>query len=200
MKLVLLSLFLSFAVANTTTDPPPPAYTVTCTLGGDPCPTGSTCTQTETCGGLCLASQTFPPAIPCTMGNNGPCGLASTCTPTMVCPPTPTECLGQCIATAPPTGQPPLPSIPCIVGGNPCPQGSFCTQTMVCGGLCIPTPTPSPTVIPCGGHHNRHCPHGFKCVRQHGRDCNPEQECYRVCVKKRDDDDGDDRKGECWTD
>ncbi|KAK9428925.1 hypothetical protein V1505DRAFT_375544 [Lipomyces doorenjongii] len=127
------------------------------------------------------------------MGNNKPCGSASTCTPTMVCPPTPTECLGQCIATAPPTGQPPLPTLPCIVGGNPCPKGSFCTQTMVCGGLCIPTPAPAPTVIPCGGRHNRHCPLGFKCVRQHGEDCNPKQEYYRVCVKEDDEHDGVDR-------
>ncbi|KAK9371470.1 uncharacterized protein V1513DRAFT_455667, partial [Lipomyces chichibuensis] len=189
MKLVLLSLFLSFAVA-TTSSPPPPAYTVTCTLGGDPCPTGSICTQTETCGGLCLASQTFPAVIPCTMGNNKPCGSASTCTPTMVCPPTPTECLGQCIATAPPTAQPPPPSVACIVSGDPCPQGSFCSQTMVCGGLCIPTPTPipspSPTVIHCGGHHRRHCPAGFKCVRQHREDR------YRICVRKQHEDDCDD--------
>ncbi|KAK9241834.1 hypothetical protein V1506DRAFT_549456 [Lipomyces tetrasporus] len=153
MKLVLVSLLLSFAVAhNRPTTRPPPTFTVPCILGGDRCPTGSTCTQTETCGGLCLASQTLPPVIPCTIGNDTPCGSASTCTPTMVCPPTPTDCVGQCIATAPPTGQPPLPSIPCIVGGNPCPEGSFCTQTMVCGGLCIPTPAPSPSA---SGHCHR---------------------------------------------
>ncbi|KAK9319782.1 hypothetical protein V1517DRAFT_27774 [Lipomyces orientalis] len=176
MKLVLLSLILSLAVANSqTTTGPPPAFTVTCTLGGDPCPTGSTCTQTETCGGLCLASQTLPPVIPCTIGNNEPCGSASTCTPTMVCPSPPTECGGQCIATAPPTGQPPLPSIPCIVGGSPCPDGSFCTQTMVCGGLCIPTVAPSPTEIPCSRHRRPRCPHGFKCV----------------CVEKQQGDDDD---------
>ncbi|KAK9490667.1 hypothetical protein V1508DRAFT_424119 [Lipomyces doorenjongii] len=182
MKLILLSLFLSFAVANPVTTPPPSEFTVTCIVGGDPCPTGSTCTQTETCGGLCLTTQTFPPVIPCTMGNDGPCGSSSVCTPTMVCPPTPTECGGQCIALVPPT-PPPLPTIPCVLGGSPCPEGSICTQTMVCGGLCIPSAAPSPTDIPCGGYHKAHCPDGFKCVRTAGKG-------YRVCVKRDDDDDG----------
>ncbi len=113
----------------------------TCILGGDACPTGSSCTPTQTCGyvslndpvsglmlsfeppdkllvagdplftlfnkiyritclrvedsiltltmtnsGLCFTPTTLPPAIPCTVGNNGPCPTNSICTPTMICP------------------------------------------------------------------------------------------------------------------
>ncbi|KAK9429588.1 hypothetical protein V1505DRAFT_151179 [Lipomyces doorenjongii] len=182
MKLLGLLLFLSLVLADgSSTTAPPPEFTVSCILGGNPCPTGSICSQTETCGGLCLTTQTFPPVIPCTIGNNAPCGSASTCTPTMTCPPSPTDCLGHCIATAPPTGQPPLPSIPCVVGGSPCPQGAICTQTMVCGGLCIPTGAPSPTATPCGGN-NPPCPSGFKCVRRHDQGCSPGDSRQRFCV------------------
>ncbi|KAK9235243.1 hypothetical protein V1525DRAFT_410556 [Lipomyces kononenkoae] len=189
MKLVSLLLFVSLVLADgPTTAGPPAEYTVTCTLGGNPCPTGSMCSQTETCGGLCLTTQTFPPVIPCTMGDNAPCGSASTCTPTMFCPPSPTECLGQCIATAPSTGQPPPPSIACVVGGpSVCPQGSFCTQTMICGGLCIPTAAPSPTPTPCGGDYPP-CPNGYRCARHHDRGCSPGDRRQRFCVKNDEDD------------
>jgi hypothetical protein len=141
----------------------PPIFSVTCTLG-NPCPTGSICTQTETCGGLCLVTQVIPPVIPCTVGNNGPCPTGSTCTPTVICPPTSTSCGGQCIAT------PTTPVvISCTVGNNgPCPTGSTCTPTVFCpptstscGGQCIATPT---SLKPCVVGADD-CPSGSICTQ-----------------------------------
>jgi hypothetical protein len=138
-----------------------------CIVGGAPCPTGSTCTETSTCGGLCQSIYTPPPVVPCTVGEttNTPCGPSSTCTPTMVCTITGGPCGGQCIAkaTSPPSCTPgksnncptgstcastsggalcvatPAPTVPCVLGGNNCPPGSACTQTETCHGLCIQT-------------------------------------------------------------
>lgn len=176
LALVFATIPLALGWSSTTT---PPVFSVTCILG-NPCPTGSICTQTETCEGLCLVTQVIPPVIPCTVGNNGPCPTGSTCTPTVFCPPTSTSCGGQCIAT-------PTSLKPCVVGANDCPSGSICTQTMVCGGLCIPTSVPSPTSTarPCGGHHHKpDCPDDFKCVRHHGKICGPDSQCHGVCVPK----------------
>src|SRR5271168_2048671 len=147
MKLALLFAMIPLALGWPPTTAPP-ALTVACILG-NPCPTGSICTQTETCRGQCFASPTFPLVIPCTLGNNGACPTGSICTLTMSCPPTPTPCGGQCLAT-----QTFPPVIPCTVGNNvPCPTGSTCTPTMFCpstptpcGGQCIATPTLSPII------------------------------------------------------
>ena len=105
---------------------------------------GSQCTQTQTCGGLCLTSQI---KVPCTVGLATGCPPSSACTPTMSCLST-GSCGGLCIATIPNTTPAPLPTQHCVVGANDCPGGSFCTQTMICGGLCIPTQPPV-TQIPC---------------------------------------------------
>lgn len=120
-----------------------------CVIGGGNCPSGSTCTQTETCGGICATSSTLPPQIPCTVGAKSDCPVQSTCTPTMICPST-GACGGLCIHI--PT---PPPEIPCTMGGTSCPTGSTCTPTMYCpstpgcGGACIATPTPPPAPTPC---------------------------------------------------
>lgn len=155
-----------------------------CTLNDIPCSTGSICTQTETCRGLCLTSSTPIPNIPCTVGYNAPCPTGATCTPTMVCAAT-GACGGACIATnpPPPTSQPP-PSITCVIGADNCPTGSFCSQTMVCGGLCLPTgpvitPTPTPSSVLCGKKGPR-CPKDYKC--RLGRDCDDHFNCYGYCV------------------
>lgn len=110
-----------------------------CILNGNPCPTGSTCTPTQTCGGLCVTSFTPPPVVPCTVGNDKPCPTNAICTPTSVCQ-SPTPCGGQCIATTNPPTQP-LPTQPCVIGANNCPTDAYCTQTEVCGGLCKCNPT-----------------------------------------------------------
>ena len=187
---------LPFTLADrhrTTTAPPGPTYS-TCILGGyPPCPSGSICTQTETCGGLCIASPTSIVQIPCTVSQPG-CPTGSTCTPTMTCPTT-GACGGACIATAPvtiATTTVAAPSITCVVGANDCPGASFCTQTMTCGGLCIPTQpiqtftssTTSATSapLPCDGPHHLHCPYGYKCVRIHGTNSGPDSQCEGTCV------------------
>lgn len=131
MKLILLLCVLPVALSgyHSSSSPSSPSrsiYTVTCTLGANDCPTGSICTQTETCRGLCLASQTLPPQIPCTVAATTGCPTGSTCTPTMTCPAT-GVCGGACIATAQPspTSLARLPTQPCVVGANDCPSGSF---------------------------------------------------------------------------
>ncbi|KAI9653292.1 MAG: hypothetical protein M1831_006127 [Alyxoria varia] len=169
----LFAVLLIIAAPALSSVPPPP---VPCVLGNDAaCPTGSTCTQTSTCRGLCVNFPTPPPLVPCTVGNNGPCPTGSTCTPTEVCPvakPPKTEkpppCGGACIATNPPplTTNPPPPSVTCVVGANECPAPSTCTQTETCGGQCIgtkvPPPKPTTTAKACGYGHP--CKKGFKCV------------------------------------
>lgn len=182
LLLILLSSF-ALATAHRVSYPPPLS---TCILSGDPCPTGSTCTPTQTCGGLCLTRVTPPPQVPCTVGDNRPCPTGATCTPTMTCPAT-GVCGGACIATNPPPGDSTsLPSITCVVGGDSCPSGSFCTQTETCRGLCIatgaPTPSPSPTPLPCGGGHGTHCPRRYKCVKKDGKHCGRGHSCHGVCV------------------
>ncbi|KAI4265024.1 MAG: hypothetical protein L6R38_009699 [Xanthoria sp. 2 TBL-2021] len=175
---------LSCLAVAAASDIPPPLST--CILNGEPCPTGSTCTPTQTCGGLCLTRATQPPVVPCTVGNDKPCPTNNICTPTQVCP-TSAPCGGQCIATIQPPS-PPLPTQPCVIGGDECSSGSFCYQTQVCNGLCISTPptvtsTPTPTPQPCGGHYGR-CPKKQKCVDKHNKPCHPGQWCKGTCVPK----------------
>lgn len=166
MKPILLFSLFPPALAALYSSPsttPGPSFTVSCTVGGDPCPTGSTCTQTSVCGGLCISSFIPVPQIPCTVGAQTGCPTGATCTPTMVCPAT-GNCGGACIETSPPTTSPaPLPTLPCTLGANDCPTGLTCTQTVVCRGLCIATPTP-PAQIPCTVGVKTGCPTGSTCT------------------------------------
>ena len=166
MKVVLLfACLLPLTLADhhgITTTPPSPSYS-TCILDGyPPCSTGSICSQTETCGGLCVASPTSIVQIPCTVSQSG-CPTGSTCTPTMTCPPT-GACGGACIAT--PTS---IVQIPCTVSQPGCPTGSTCTPTMTCpptgacGGACIATPTPVSSVTCVVGANN--CPTSSFCYQ-----------------------------------
>lgn len=162
-----------------------------CVVGASPsCQSGSICTPTEICSGGCIASPTTMPTsfgnasvptISCNVGDNR-CPTGSMCTGTMTCH-------GVCLGT-----QTPLST--CTVGQTGfCATGFFCTPTVgctsttACGGLCIssnipPTSTPSaiPTGKPCGGKQGPHCPHGYECVRQPGKNCGPDPWCYGVCT------------------
>jgi len=126
-----------------------------CVVGGLGCEAGYTCTQTMTCGGLCLTTTPNGslPTQPCILGGGSQCPAGSICTQTEVCS-------GECISTsiAP-------PPVSCIVGGAACPTGSTCTQTMTCGGLCLTTaPHGGPPTQPCvlGGSP---CPVGAICTQ-----------------------------------
>jgi hypothetical protein len=124
---------------------------IPCIVGGySPCPLGSICTQTMTCGGLCASVFTPPPAIPCpTVGKTDGCPTGSSCTETTACV-TRASCGGQCIATPP-------PAISCTPGvSSNCPTGSTCMPTFTpcpaassCGGQCYATPPPNPYTVPC---------------------------------------------------
>jgi hypothetical protein len=188
--MLFLSLLIVSSLTLATPHSVPYSSLSTCILSGEPCPTGSTCTPTQTCGGLCFTPQTLPPEIPCTIGNNGPCPTGSTCTPTMVCPTT-APCGGACINTNPfPVTNVSLPSITCVVGGPQCSSGSFCSQTEVCNGLCISrafattTTTPTPTPLRCGGNYGSHCPKKYKCVGKDGKHCGVDEYCHGFCVPK----------------
>lgn len=144
---------------------PTPTPSVQCIVGGSPCPTGSQCTQTMTCHGLCLSVFTPPPVVPCTVGASTGCSIGSTCTPTMSCPPVGGgSCGGACISVPTSTSL-----APCTMGGA-CPTGSTCTPTMACstpaacGGLCIATPTNLPS-IPCILGAFNACPTGQTCTQ-----------------------------------
>ncbi|KAF2249042.1 hypothetical protein BU26DRAFT_311004 [Trematosphaeria pertusa] len=205
--LVLLSLpLLVRATANTpiTTTPPPPKYTVPCTMGNDkPCSalqtagTSWTCTPTmpcvtgKPCGGLCIDIWTPPPVTPCTMGDDRPCLPSSHCTPTM------TSAWGhpwkgQCIEGAPTTPPPSSPTIPppwtpppvtpCTMGDDkPCEPSSHCTPTMVCttglpcGGACIENPPP-----PCNAVLPTPCPPSSYCSPTSS--CSVTGVCMGSCV------------------
>lgn len=142
-QLLLLCLSGLAATVSAAYITPAPRAPEGCILGGSDCPPGSSCTQTMTCGGLCITSP--PPPLPCTVGASKACPTGSTCTPSSLsCPPT-GPCDGLCIDTPP-------PQIPCTMGGcNECPTGSTCTPTMqcpetgACGGACLATPTGLPT-------------------------------------------------------
>ena len=152
MKLKLSFSILPIVLATTAVAGTSPIITNTptqCVVGGVSCPTGSICTQTMTCGGLCLSIFTPPPVIPCTdIGKASGCPTGSTCTPTMVCT-AENNCSGQCIST-------PGPSIACETSAsNNCPTGSSCTIINTCypgypfcKGQCMPTQAPLPSV-PC---------------------------------------------------
>ena len=172
------------------------------------CPTNSACTPTMTCGGLCVPTPTsIPPPQTCVMGDDT-CQPASTCTPTASCAPY-SSCGGLCIANpastfqtpctvgAPsqcPTGATctpagasgvcvttpgPLPTMPCVLGGNKCPTGSTCTQTEACSGLCFPT---APPQIPCAVHGRgpSHCPSHSTCTPT--MTCEPHRYCGGLCI------------------
>lgn len=215
-----LGLVVAIPWEYTTTAPVP---TVSCIVSGVACPTGSTCTPTMTCGGLCFSTQPVPPEIPCTVGATTGCPTGSTCTPTMTCPQT-GSCGGACIATptsAPsltpcivgantgcPTGATctplsicptsgactgacitttPAPSftIPCVVSGaDVCPTSYFCLQTETCRGVCIATPTPTPSKVLCvlerGEKHQ--CPAGSICTPT--TTCLKHSRCGGVCIAK----------------
>jgi len=134
-----------------------------CIVGGTPCETGYTCTQTMTCGGLCLTTTPNGslPTQACILGGSQ-CPEGSICTQTEVCS-------GECIATSI------APSlVSCIVGGGPCPTGSTCTQTMTCGGLCLTTaPNGGLPTQPCvlGGSP---CPVGAICTQT--------ETCQGLCI------------------
>ena len=164
--LIFTSLTLAARPFSSTTDIVSGIYTVSVTpratcLVGNRCPSGSACTPIGSCYGLCLISQTFPPVIPCTVGNNGPCPTGSVCTASEYCTttiiPTP-PCGGQCVRTsfAPPSNAS-LPTTPCEVGiPTACASNAFCTPTVACEGACVgtvvpppqPTPTPTQTTTP----------------------------------------------------
>ncbi|KAK3390122.1 hypothetical protein B0H63DRAFT_557140 [Podospora didyma] len=164
----------------TSTQPPPPLYTIPCTMGNNaPCPTSWFCTPTEycptptatPCHGVCFYVSPLPPVIPCTVGNDAPCPTGSTCTPTMVSTPS-VPWGGQCISTPAGTTPPPVSSTStiCTVGNNaPCSTGSVCTPTMACtsgtpcGGACIATPPPV-TLTPCVIGNNAPCGTGSTCT------------------------------------
>ena len=126
-----------------------------CIVGGvSLCPTGSICTQTMTCGGLCQSIFTPPPFNSCIGagvpgGGAGNCPAGSTCTPTGTCFPEGMRgCDGQCIAT-------PKPLVSCTPGvSSNCPSSSTCAPITTCasgsscGGQCVQTQGPLPSV-PC---------------------------------------------------
>lgn len=133
----------ALALPLTLASRPPPLSS--CTLSANDCPLSSTCTPTQTCGGLCFTPAPSIPVIPCTVGDNGPCPVSNVCTPTEFCPspttppnqpPTTPPCGGQCLYTGPATqNNSTLPTKPCVVGGNQCDDqapGVFCSQTEVC--------------------------------------------------------------------
>lgn len=182
-SLIILLSLISPALAipsHTSSITPAPFSPTACIIGGNPCPTGSACTQTQTCGGLCIPSPTpiiFPP---CTVGQPG-CAAGAICTPTMVCP-TAGPCGGACITTAVNTTPAPLPTKPCVLGANDCPSGSLCTQTQVCEGLCIATGTSAASPVRClvgyGGAGG--CLRGSTCTPT--RTCGGYGFCGGVCV------------------
>ncbi|KAF1810190.1 hypothetical protein P152DRAFT_101825 [Eremomyces bilateralis CBS 781.70] len=170
--------------------PPPPQWTVPCTMGGY-CPPPLTCTPTMPAptggpwGGLCFSAPTPPPSsssppppqwtVPCTMG--GYCPSQMTCTPTMV-PPTSGPWGGLCITTLVPSSL-----APCTMSrpSPACPTGSTCTPTMVCtsgrpcGGLCLSTPTPPSSSAPLSSTPLKRCRGGrFK------EDCEEGQICTEI--------------------
>lgn len=140
MQPFILIIFPALALAASS----PSASLSACIVGNQCAQAGYGCTQTSSCGGLCLTSQTFPLVIHCTIGNNGPCPTGSTRTPTEYCTAGITApCGGQCITTsAPPPGTANLPTIPCEVGpSSSCPTNAFCTPTEACIGVCLGTGT-----------------------------------------------------------
>ena len=179
----ILIIFSALALA----DSPPSSTPIPCILGNKCSQPGYSCTQTSTCGGLCLTSQIFPPVIPCTIGYNSACPTGSTCTPTQYCTKGPTApCGGQCITTRPlPPGTSNLPTIACEVGpSSSCPTNAFCTPTEICNGVCgstTPTitntyPTPTTTVPPLPS-----CTIGGNASCSYGSFCTPLANCFGFC-------------------
>ena len=108
----------------------------TCIVGAKGCSTGSRCTQTTPCGGLCLttAANVGPPTKACVLGDQV-CPTGAVCTQT-------STCRGTCTRIVTSTSTTSTTAIPCILGAFPdvcAPAGLTCSQTMTCGGLCYTT-------------------------------------------------------------
>jgi len=174
--------------APTPTPTPTNLFTQTCIVGGvSLCPSGSLCTQTMTCGGLCV--PTPPPVISCDLGCKSACPHGSTCQLSTTCPPQArSSCGGTCAAVI---TTPPVPTttttseglhISCIIGNSydcpspltcastkPCPSPSYAGE--ICRGLCAqPSATstvfpPPPSYAPCILGAYPGCPSGSACTQ-----------------------------------
>jgi hypothetical protein len=112
------------------------------------CPSGSICTQTTTCGGLCQSIYLSPPPLQISTCIEGPINVARNCSTGSTCSTTAScfdegfrACGGLCIATCTPGVPSNCPS------GSSCAPITTCTSGSTCGGQCIYT-QPSPSV-PC---------------------------------------------------
>lgn len=176
LSIVILSSFTLPATQGVPNTTPPPCYY------NYNCLTGSACSLLKPCGGQCY----FPPApttaTSCTVGATGICQTDSLCTPDPFCQGLP-SCSGICIYTGAYKNVS-TTSITCVEGGTYCPGTAFCSRTEICAGVCTPaaTASPTPTTMPCGGKN--HCPKGYKCEKEKGKDCGDDNSCYGVCVPK----------------
>jgi hypothetical protein len=157
---ILLIVLATTAVAGTTPTP--------CIVGGvSLCPSGSICTQTTTCGGLCqsIFTPTISPSpqLPteeCVAGATffaKSCSVGSSCSTTETCFDEGFRgCGGLCVATTP--SPPPLST--CFVGpiwdDRNCSAGYSCAVTDCftegfrgCTGLCVSTQPLPPSSVPC---------------------------------------------------
>jgi hypothetical protein len=194
---ILLIVLATMAVAGTTPTP--------CIVGGvSLCPSGSICTQTTTCGGLCqsIFTPTISPSpqLPTQRCVAGPtwvaegCSVGSTCSTTETCFDEGFRgCGGLCISTTTPAPSP-TPLSTCFVGpywdDRNCSAGYSCAVTDChtegfrgCTGLCIATTTTPPPLSACveGPVGPRGCSAGSTCAVSN---CHTEgfRDCTGLCI------------------
>jgi len=154
------------------------------------CPTGLTCTPTETSPlnspwhGVCITTPPPPPfQTPCVVSGTPTCPTPLVCTPTEIST-AGQPWSGACITTAPPG-----PTSACLVSNavTTCSQATetcspFATSctSADCLGTCVSAPTPTATACT----FEEECGYGYRCVRKPGVNCGlPSRHCPGVCRK-----------------